>query len=61
MRCCHAPDRRHHPLPPPQFSTGVHAVSPMGDGSRGWQITFGKQDEALQTETFDFCVIATGM
>jgi dimethylaniline monooxygenase (N-oxide forming) len=44
-----------------KFSTGVHAVSPMGDGSRGWQITFGKQDEALQTETFDFCVIATGM
>ena len=23
----------------------------MGDGSRGWQITFGKQDEALHYRT----------
>ena len=44
-----------------KFSTGVHAVTAIGDGSRGWRISFGKQGEAPKTETFDFCVIASGM
>lgn len=42
-----------------KFSTGVHSVAAMGDGARGWRITFGKEGETPQTEDFDFCVIAT--
>jgi len=43
-----------------QFNTAVREVKPVGGGKRGWTV-HTESNGALQSETFDYLVVATGM